>query len=902
MNPRDEQTPPKTAPERLRSFKALALVLAASSLLPVACGDDATSGSSSSSGGGGGEAGGDSTVTTSGRATRGGSKSTGPDSAGAGDGPASGGMMTDGPTGPHQSPDECTANQVYNGVYCATCPPCDGQGEAGPYATATLNGMCICRTKPGYFYSTGAEVGTFACDKDGDGWVRASARGSLEARGDEALRANARCDLRAIDRFTLVNEAGHEESVEIPPVELYESDRNDDDGLLAFRLENAGTPPYGETGKNVSAAQINPLTKFCQTPFADYNDNGLADVSEWEGSKKPPTVRTDQAVFIQFSYFAELFNGRYQQPAKDETYGQYVIQERSRLPGATPSNHVSIGYGPTEGTYWQQCTLLPDAAATTTMPPVGMDFASLGTVNFHSQFKCLSITTTHDAKNPNALLPSELGSTYRLNSCKGQGQPTPTERNPDRGAFKCSIVDPKTATAGDVLWGAVRYVDYSDPEDYIRGCANDCQLPGEDCGEIAPGISACIHDAKDFGRKTGCAEQCDGKDNDGDGVIDNGTNDLDCSTAYSGVCAKGKTRCKNGKLSCFSILPGEQAEVCDALDQDCDGSPLTGTNKPNPQVGQLCTVAETFDTAEGKYKPLVGQCKFGVTQCIEDKVTKVIRLSCVSDLEGKIPVEAPCDNADNDCDGDIDETRTKYEGDDPVTERAQCSDGIDNNCDGVTDQMPRNLGYAAALAAHTVEICGNNVDDDCDGTVDEKYESTSGVITGPACAWACDALDQGATACSHQAVQVPPRRYEPAGAGTPVGVKGEPAANLARSWFFDPPWFNEFWKVIKCQDGYWQLNEVCGLNATRPCTNPGDPKDCLKRVNNTWGGNLGTNACKESAPRSAACTSDTSGLANIGCSHDWPPSSATGTTNPPNCLECWPDVASDTGCYINGAP
>jgi len=37
-----------------------------------------------------------------------------------------------------------------------------------------------------------------------------------------------------------------------------------------------------------------------------------------------------------------------------------------------------------------------------------------------------------------------------------------------------------------------------------------------------------------------------------------------------------------------------------------------------------------------------------------------------------------------------------------------------------------------------------------------------------------------------------------------------------------------------------------------PCTNPNDPKDCLKRVSNTWGGNLGYNACKESAPRSAA--------------------------------------------------
>lgn len=878
MNPRSDQRTPRPLSLETRGVRGLAALLLGCALIPVACGDDSSN--NGSPGASGGEAGQD-TGTGGKNTSRAGSKATDPEGGAGNDGPGSNagsGGTTTGPTGPHQTPDECTATQLHNGVYCANCPPCDGLGEAGIFETTTLSGMCICKTRPGYFYSTGAEVGTFACDKDGDGWVRASARGSIEARDDEALSTNARCDLRAINQFALINEVGHEESVEIPPTEMYESDRNDDDGLLAFRLDTVGIPPYGDNNKNLTAAQINPLTKLCHTPFADYNDNGLPDVSEWEGSKRPSTVRSDQGVFIQFSYFAELFNGRYEPPGKNDTYGRYVITERSRLPNATANNKVAIGYGPTEGTYWQQCTLLPDVDADTLDPPVGMDFASVGSMNFHSQFKCLTISTTHDAKNPNALLPSELGTTYRLNRCHGQGQPTPAEDNPDRGAFKCDLVDPKTAKAGDVLWGAVRYVDYGDPEAYRRGCANDCELPGEDCGEISAGISACIHDAKDFGRKTGCAEKCDGLDNDGDGDIDNGTNGLDCPSGYPGICAVGKTNCKNGKLTCVSTLPGEVAEKCDALDHDCDGDPKKGSLKAIPEVGQLCTVAETYDEQEGKYKTLFGQCKFGVMQCIEDRVTHQIRLSCVSDMEGQIPDELPCDNADNDCDNDVDETRTRYEGDDPATGRAQCNDGIDNNCDGVTDALPRNQPFAQALLAHNVEICGNGIDDDCDGDIDEKYVQTNDTITGPACAWACDAADQGALACSHQSVTKPARRYEPIAADNP-----------AKSWFFDPPWFNEFWKLIQCKDGYWQISEVCGLQTAQ-----------MPRVNSAWGGNPTTKACKETAKGVAACTNDSSGLAYIGCFHNQPDLVTPATTTPPNCLECYPDVASDTGCFILG--
>ena len=73
--------------------------------------------------------------------------------------------------------------------------------------------------------------------------------------------------------------------------------------------------------------------------------------------------------------------------------------------------------------------------------------------------------------------------------------------------------------------------------------------------------------------KEPAAEVCDGKDNDCNGQVDDGsiagTGDS-CSTGEAGACSPGTKQCVAGSIKCMATHV-RTVEICNKIDDDCDG-------------------------------------------------------------------------------------------------------------------------------------------------------------------------------------------------------------------------------------------------------------------------------------------------------------------------------------------
>ena len=283
------------------------------------------------------------------------------------------------------------AQRVIPSNACVLCGgACDREGETGNYWPFTLNNSerCICETLPGYYADTGGNAVAQPCDADGDGFVRVAARDFVEST-DPALRTNARCSVRTIDRITLRNEYQQEREILLcdggdvvrgvgscasPLTEkLYESDRNDDDAEITL------TPmlqSYGSTnGRQLRAAELNPFTRACVSRNADFNDNSEADFTEWQG------MPTANDTFSRYSYFLEMHEGFWRPSLTGGAFGTYVVAEKSRCDASFPLTYNTVldmmGNTLSDGEYWKECTRKRDAQFNQPLgsPALGMDFA-----------------------------------------------------------------------------------------------------------------------------------------------------------------------------------------------------------------------------------------------------------------------------------------------------------------------------------------------------------------------------------------------------------------------------------------------------------------------------------------------------------------------------------------------
>ncbi|MBW2461784.1 MAG: hypothetical protein JRH11_09065, partial [Deltaproteobacteria bacterium] len=205
----------------------------------------------------------------------------------------------------------------------------------------------------------------------------------------------------------------------------------------------------------------------------------------------------------------------------------------------------------------------------------------------------------------------------------------------------------------------------------------------------------------------GVDEDCDGASNedcecfDGDPPLPCGTDEGECTAGVQSCVDGGRTDCEG------AVGPG--VEVCNALDDDCDG-----------------TVDESLSRVCGSD---VGACSRGAELCVD---------GIWSGCEGGVsPAEEICDGLDNDCDGDSDEVAMRACGSDI----GACSAGMQSCVAGAWEMC-------AGASSPAAETC-NGVDDDCDATTDEGLTRSCGTTDIGVCMFGTEACAAGAWgACS----------------------------------------------------------------------------------------------------------------------------------------------------------